>query len=233
LLDLYSFPECVSLALKLDPCRRVFVVLELWTPCRCRAWIVRHSSHVLYQSLGTLGLLVQICWSFSTRPGPEPRNFTLCTVGHLGLFLFRSGDHAVHHVAHHTVRGMTFRHLPFFMETGLQNLVPQIGLWTLTGTPKTLTTLRWGVWTLNFFPLLVKTTGNTNKTCFMALPVWFSLSPRCFLGSTVSHPSQRPILLRHVSVTRGEITHAHASLFFGYHKLNRIFLLSYINPPVF
>ena len=62
------------------------------------------------------------------------------------------------------------RHLyqvPFFMETGLQNLVAQIGLWTRTGTPKTMTPyggarldfgdpLRWGVWTLNSFPLLVK-----------------------------------------------------------------------------
>ena len=46
--------------------------------------------------------------------------------------------------------------------------------------------------------------------------VFSELSPR---------PSHRPILLRHVSVTRGEITHAHASLFFGYHKLNRVFLL--------
>ena len=71
----------------------------------------------------------------------------------------------------------TFLPLPFFMETGLQNLVAQIGPWTLTGTPKTMTPYggAFGLWTLVFHFL----SNKTNKTCSMALPVWFSLSPRC------------------------------------------------------
>jgi len=42
------------------------------------------------------------------------------------------------------------------METGLQNLVAQIGLWTLTGTPKTMTPYggAFGLWT--FFHFLSK-----------------------------------------------------------------------------
>ena len=79
-----SFPEQVFLVLHLDPCHRLFVDLNFELRVVVGLGIVRHSSHVLYQSLGTLGLLVPLCWPFSTRTRCS-RSFRLCTVNHLGL----------------------------------------------------------------------------------------------------------------------------------------------------
>ena len=41
-------------------CHRVAMAFELWTPCRCRAWIVRRSALVLYQCLSS--------WKHASRP---------------------------------------------------------------------------------------------------------------------------------------------------------------------
>ena len=122
-----SFPEQGSLTLATAS----FVNFEL--RAAVGLGMVRHSSHVLYQSLGTWGTpcadLLVVLHTAQNLCGALDR-VPLAT---FGLFLFCPVD------VWHNTRSCP---LPFFMETGLQNLVAQIGLWTRTGTPKTMIHLR-------------------------------------------------------------------------------------------